>query len=111
MRGLAGERARQLHQAQLARRQLAGEAVRIVGEADAGHGVGGKAARLGVRGGAHVGADDDVVGDRHARERPHDLEGAADAGRAQLVRLAPRDVAAVEHDLAGIRAAGSRSAG
>ena len=37
---------------------------------------------------AHVGADHDVVGDRHARERPHDLEGAADAGRAQPVRLA-----------------------
>ena len=86
---LPGERARQLHQAQLAcvvsspARRCA-----IRGQADAGDRLGGEPARLRVGVGAHVGADHDVVGHRHARERPHDLEGAADAGRAQLVRLA-----------------------
>ena len=39
--------------------------------------------------GAHIGADHDVVEHRHARERPHDLEGAADAGRADPCGVAP----------------------
>src|SRR5262245_52463784 len=51
-----------------------------------------------------VGADQDVVGDRHAREGAHDLEGAANAGGAHLVRPAAHHVAAVEQDLAGIGA-------
>ena len=43
---------------------------------------------LGIGLGADIGADHDVVRDRHAQERTHDLEGAADAGLAQFVRLA-----------------------
>ena len=65
-------------------------------------------ARLLVVARMHVGADDDVVGDRHARKRPHDLECAPDAGLAQLMRLAADHVLAVEQDRAGIRLAGSR---
>ena len=51
----------------------------IRGQADARDRRVGQAARLGVRAGAHVGADHHVVGHRHAHERTHDLEGAADA--------------------------------
>src|SRR5207244_13574448 len=48
------------------------------------------------------GADDDVVEHRKAGEGLHDLEGAADAGGAHLVRTKPLDLFLVEDDLAGI---------
>src|SRR5258708_1792162 len=39
-------------------------------------------------------------GDRHAQERTHDLEGAADASLTQLMRLAARHVAPVDENFA-----------
>ena len=73
----------------------------IVGQADAGDRVGRQLPRLGIGPGADIGADHDIVRDRHAQERAHDLEGAADAGLAELVRLAAGHVAAVEQNFAG----------
>ncbi len=80
-----------------------GDAVGDIGQADAGNCVSGKPPRFGVALGTHIGADHDIVGDRHAQEWAHDLEGAADAGLAERVRLAARHVAAVEQDFAGAR--------
>ena len=85
------------------RRQLAGEAIGVVASGRPGRSPARRPACLSVGAGVHVGADDDVVRHRHARERAHDLEGAADAGCAQLVRLAPDHIAAVEQDLPGVR--------
>ena len=56
---------------------------------------------LGIGLGADIGADHDIVGDRHAQERAHDLEGAADAGLAELMRLAAGHLAPVEQNFAG----------
>src|SRR5690242_12241571 len=48
-------------------------------------------------------ANGDVLEDAEAVERPHDLEGAAHARVADLVRAQARDGAAVERDAAGGR--------
>src|SRR6185369_3554112 len=53
--------------------------------------------------GADIGPDHDIVRDRHAQERAHDLEGAADAGLAELMRLAAGHLASVEENLARTR--------
>ena len=47
-------------------------------------------------------ADDDVVLDRQRRERPHDLEGAADAAPADLVGRQAVDALAGEGDRAAV---------
>src|SRR5437763_15623258 len=50
-----------------------------------------------------IGADGDVAFDRHAGEGTHNLEGAADPGAAELVRLAAHHVAAIDENLPRIR--------
>ena len=46
--------------------------------------------------------DHQVFGDRHAPERPRDLEAARDAAARAHMRLQPRDVLAAEHHGAGL---------
>ena len=70
-------------------------------QADAGNRFGRQSPCLGVGLGADIGADDHVVRDRHAQEWAHDLEGPADAGLTELMRLAARHVAPVEENFAG----------
>ena len=48
-------------------------------------------------------ADDDIVLDRQRRERPHDLEGAADAAPADAIGRKPVDALAGERDAAAVR--------
>ena len=77
---LSRQRAGQFHQPKLFRRQATGNTVGDIEKADAGNGVGGKAPGVDVIPGMHVSADHDIIGDRQPWKRPHDLEGAADAG-------------------------------
>ena len=100
---LPGERARELHQAQLLAGELARHALRDRGQADALDRLAGEPARLGVGRRAHVGADHHVVRHRHAHERTHDLEGAAHAELADLVRLQAEDAAPIEQHVARAR--------
>ena len=64
--------------------------------------LGARAREPGVTG-AQEAADHRVLDHRHVGERPHDLEGAADARRADLVRTQARDVPAREADRSAVR--------
>src|SRR5207253_6698082 len=96
-----GERARDLHQAQLHGGERRGEPRFAAGEAHPRD----RLPRTRVGGGVSVlrrkRADDDVVEQGKARESPHDLEGAPDSCSADCERRLADELAAVELDAAG----------
>ena len=61
--------------------------------------------RAGEDAGAHeqMTADQQVLHHGHVREQLGMLEGAADAGKRDLVHRHGRQIVAIEHDMAGIR--------
>ena len=103
------ERPRELHQAELLGRQPACDRVRLlVREPDARQRRERERFRFRVGRRADVRAGDHVLEHRHARERAHHLERAADALPADLVRLQADEPGAFEPDAARRRARGTR---
>src|SRR3569833_4600966 len=97
---LAGNRTGKRLQPQLLGRESACDTIGDLRHADAGKRCDGKPPRIAVGAGAYIGADNDVVEDRHAQEGTHDLEGAADARLADGVRSFARHVASIDQHLA-----------
>ncbi len=82
---IGGERARHFQPLAVGQRQRRGALVALVVEIEAAQHLVRMRARVVDVVPVQQRADDDVVLDRQRRERPHDLEGAADAAPADLV--------------------------
>ena len=98
-----GERARHLEALAVRQRERRCGQVALRAEAQSFHDIAGELARiLGGRGSQEC-ADHDVVEHGESGERLHDLEGAADAGGADLVRAQAVDGFPLENNFAGVR--------
>ena len=89
----------ELHEAKLLGREPARRSLRAMGHANPRQSAFRRDPRLGVRDMRDISPDDDVLDQRHARERAHGLESARDARATEPVRLQPRHIAAFEQNV------------
>ncbi len=99
---LGGERARDLQPLAVGQRERRGALAALVVEVEPAQHLVRVRARIARVAAMQQRADDDIVLDRERRERPHDLEGAADAAPADLVGRQAVDALAGESDRAAV---------